>query len=90
MKIAHSWVESFDILLDAYRQIGEHIPLLQQYRSLFEQNQHMGLILEMVYKDILEFHRCALSVFRRSSEYSCREKEVADTSDVTLYYTDPE
>ena len=28
----------------------------------------MGRVLEMVYVDILDFHRCALVVFRKPSE----------------------
>lgn len=48
----------------------------------------MGLVLEMVYKDILEFHRCALAVFQKSSKYVFGEKTLADTSAAILYYTD--
>lgn len=40
----------------------------------------MGLVLGMVYKDILEFHRCALAVFRKSSKYDFGKRSLAATS----------
>jgi hypothetical protein len=68
MKVASSWAESFDTLLDAYQQIGEQIPLLLQYQTVFETSPHMASVLEMIYKDILEFHQQALRVFGKSSK----------------------
>ena len=68
LKVASSWAESFDTLLDAYQQIGEQIPLLLQYQNVFEQSPHMASILEIIYKDILEFHQQALRVFGKPSE----------------------
>lgn len=65
LQVACSWADSFDTLLEAYRQIAENMPLLQQYRTLFEKNHHMVLVLEMIYKSILEFHLSALAVFRK-------------------------
>jgi len=56
---------SLDTLLNAYEQIGEPIPQLLQYDKLFKQNPAMQLILGYIYKDILEFHRRALVVFKR-------------------------
>jgi hypothetical protein len=64
---ASAWSESFDTLLDAYQQIAEHIPLLQQYSTLFEINQHMKHVLAMMYEDALQFHNRALRVFSKSS-----------------------
>ncbi|RDL38798.1 uncharacterized protein BP5553_03138 [Venustampulla echinocandica] len=32
--VAKNWAESFDVLLDAYQQISEHLPLLVQHQSL--------------------------------------------------------
>lgn len=68
VKVASSWAKSFDTLLDAYQQIGEQIPLLLQYQNVFDQSPHMASVLEMIYKDILEFHQQALRVFGKPSE----------------------
>jgi hypothetical protein len=63
LQVASTYAESFDTILDAYQQIGEQIPLLQQYQDLFDHSPHMQRVLEMIYSDILEFHRRALRVF---------------------------
>lgn len=63
LQVASTWAESFDTILDAYQQIGEQLPLLQQYQTLFDNNPYMQRLLEMIYADILEFHRRALRVF---------------------------
>lgn len=60
LQVASTWAESFDTILDAYQQIGEQIPLLQQYQALFDHSPHMQRVLEMIYTDILEFHRRAI------------------------------
>ncbi|KAH8812890.1 hypothetical protein F5884DRAFT_318007 [Xylogone sp. PMI_703] len=65
--VTSNWAESFDTLLDAYQQIAENIPLLLQYQTLFEHNQHMSKVLEMIYEDILEFHQSALRMFGKST-----------------------
>ncbi|KAL8789346.1 MAG: hypothetical protein Q9195_006873 [Heterodermia aff. obscurata] len=65
LQVASSWTESFDTLLGVYQQLAESIPLLNQYRALFVNNSSLGRLLEMVYTDILDFHRCALIVFRK-------------------------
>lgn len=62
-QVASTWAESFDTLLDAYEQIGNQIPLLQQFQTLFESNQYMRRVLEMIYSDILEFHKRAIRFF---------------------------
>ncbi|TVY78217.1 C2H2 finger domain transcription factor crzA [Lachnellula suecica] len=65
LQVASGWAESFDILLDAYKQLAENLPLLQQFQALFENNQQMIGILSLIYKDILEFHLSALRVFKK-------------------------
>ncbi|RDW85274.1 hypothetical protein BP6252_02864 [Coleophoma cylindrospora] len=67
LQMTSAWAESFDILLDAYQQIADNIPLLLQYQSLFEQSPPMSKVLEMIYEDILEFHRSALRMFGKST-----------------------
>ena len=67
MKVASAWADAFDTLLDAYQQLAENIPLLEQYHSLFETNPRILSILAVIYEDILEFHQTALRVFKRPS-----------------------
>ncbi|OQV01238.1 NACHT domain-containing protein [Cladophialophora immunda] len=52
-------------ILEAYEQIGEALPLLEQYLSLFQQHPEMQRVLAMIYKDILEFHQPALRFLNR-------------------------
>lgn len=72
-QVASNWADSFDILLDAYEQIGEQIPLLQQLQSLFEQSPHMRKVLELIYSDILEFHKRAIRFFSHRGERRCAD-----------------
>ncbi|CAO2649603.1 Nn.00g069880.m01.CDS01 [Neocucurbitaria sp. VM-36] len=60
---ASTFADSFETLLEAYEQIGEQLPLLLKYESLFHNNQHMVNALEMMYIDILEFHQQAMKFF---------------------------
>ena len=62
-------MESFDVLLDAYEEISENLPQLMEYGELFKQHSHMRNLLEMIYGDILEFHKRALKFFSRPSEF---------------------
>ena len=67
--MASTYAEAFDALLDAYQQIGESLPLLSQYQNLFERNPHMRRVLELIYMDILEFHKKALKYFQQRGEF---------------------
>ncbi|KAI4608163.1 hypothetical protein J4E80_009171 [Alternaria sp. BMP 0032] len=60
---ASTFADSFEQLLDAYERIGEQLPLLVEYESLFHKSPHMIEALEKMYLDILEFHRQALKFF---------------------------
>jgi hypothetical protein len=62
-QIASNWSKSFDILLDTYKQIAENFPLLEKYRSMFAENDHMKKVLVWMYEDILKFHLRAWRVF---------------------------
>lgn len=67
-QIASTWADSFDVLLDAYEEISENIPQLLEYGEIFNRHAHMRKVLELMYGDILEFHRRALIFFSRPSE----------------------
>ncbi|KAH7336622.1 hypothetical protein BKA65DRAFT_37368 [Rhexocercosporidium sp. MPI-PUGE-AT-0058] len=63
--IASSWADSFDMILDAYQQLAENLPLFADYQSLFGSDPRMRSILSLIYEDILEFHQVALRVLKR-------------------------
>lgn len=66
LKIASSLNKSFEILLDAYKQIAQNFPLLFKYRSLFQDNPAIRKILVWIYEDTLKFHLRAFRIFARS------------------------
>ncbi|KAG0649191.1 Vegetative incompatibility HET-E-1 [Hyphodiscus hymeniophilus] len=68
LQTASTWADSFESILDAYSQIGEHMPLLEQYVSLFGTKPHMTRVLALMYADILKFHKKAVRMFRGKSE----------------------
>jgi hypothetical protein len=69
LQTASNWAKSFDILLDAYKQLAENFPLLMQYRSMFQDNDHMKKILVWIFEDILKFNLRALRVFTQPSAF---------------------
>jgi len=64
----NTWAEAFEALIGAYSEIGEHMPLLEQYEALFGANPDMGRVLALIYADILEFHKKAMRFFRGKSK----------------------
>ena len=64
MQTASAFADSFEILLDAYQHIGECLPLLSEYESLFRDHPYMLDALVLVYIDILDFHRRAMRFFQ--------------------------
>ena len=62
-KVASSYVDSFDCLLDAYERIGKELPLLEQYSELFGQEPDMRTALGYIFKNIIDFHKRALRFF---------------------------
>ncbi|KAF2815322.1 uncharacterized protein BDZ99DRAFT_516056 [Mytilinidion resinicola] len=63
--IAGSYSEALNTLLDAYQEIGDHVPLLEQYESLIRNSPYLQDIVGLIYKDILNFHRKAMKHFRQ-------------------------
>ncbi|KAK4195589.1 hypothetical protein QBC40DRAFT_288802 [Triangularia verruculosa] len=61
---ASSYNEAFDSLLNAYQDIWEQLPLLEEYASALESRPHLQTVLIWIYKDILEFHREAIGYFK--------------------------
>ena len=56
LQVASNYVEAFDALLDAYRDISNVLPLLDQYEDLFKKHSHMRIALANIYSDIFTFH----------------------------------
>ncbi|KAM0562877.1 hypothetical protein ACHAPJ_001717 [Fusarium lateritium] len=65
LMVTSTYITGFDKLLDAYSEIGNALPGLQQYSASFESYPPLATVLEDYYSDILNFHRIALSVFAR-------------------------
>jgi hypothetical protein len=63
LQTASHWAESFDALLNAYEQIGEQIPQLEQYKAIFDYSPRMRQVLAFIYEDILDFHKRAIRFF---------------------------
>ena len=64
-QIAGSYSEALNDLLDAYQEIGEHMPLLEQYEPYIKSNPYLQEIVSLIYSDILTFHRKAMKHFRQ-------------------------
>lgn len=64
LEISSTFLEAFDKVLDAYKEIGESMPQVLQYQQLFYESPHMRTILVLIYQDLLEFHKEALRYFR--------------------------
>ncbi|KAF2024888.1 C2H2 domain-containing protein [Setomelanomma holmii] len=58
--------EAFETLLDAFKQIGEQLPLLADYEMLHGDNPKMVDALEMIYIDIFAFYDRATKFVRGS------------------------
>lgn len=62
------------MLLDAYEEIGDHIPLLEQYEDLMKRSPELEVILELIYKDILNFHQKAIRHFKNRRKNSTSQQ----------------
>ena len=65
--VASAGLETLEGLLDVYVEIGEVIPGLEQYDSIFRECPAVIEVLEMYFCDVLQFHTNALEVFARPS-----------------------
>lgn len=74
LQTASNFVDSWETLLDAYQQIGEQLPLLQEYESLFHSSPHMIQVLELIYIDILDFHQQAMRYFSGKCKYTLQTR----------------
>jgi len=71
LQVTRNHVRAFDALLDYYEDMGDQLEVLAHHQSFFEskENEHLNAVLEMIFRDILEFHAKALSYFRQKSKH---------------------
>ncbi|KAK1753778.1 hypothetical protein QBC47DRAFT_387120 [Echria macrotheca] len=67
LQVTRNHVKAFDALLEHYEDMGEQLEVLAHHQSLFEstENGYLNAVLEMIFRDILDFHAKALSYFRQ-------------------------
>ncbi|SCV41841.1 uncharacterized protein FFB14_07565 [Fusarium fujikuroi] len=63
--VATTWTEAIRQLIDAYEEIAEALGNLAFFHNLVQSKDHLKLVLEDYFSDILRFHRCVLDVFSR-------------------------
>jgi hypothetical protein len=61
--VATTWGDSIRQLIDVYEEIAEAFGNLVFFRKLLQSREHLRLVLEDYFSDILRFHRCVLDVF---------------------------
>ena len=57
--------DTFDTILNAYMQLGEHMPKLRKHRFQFQTQPQMTNILVLIYGNILKYHRNVLFTYRK-------------------------
>jgi hypothetical protein len=62
--IAKNLTDTFEIILDAWEQIGEQLPLLEDIQHVFKDNNSLQEILVKIFTDVLEFHQHAISFYK--------------------------
>ena len=64
-KTASNYADAFDLLLDAYKDIGNSLPQFGKYARLFSNNPGIRKVLVEIFEGILRFHKRAMGFFRR-------------------------
>jgi len=67
--VSSSKIGALEALLDTYVEIGEMIPGLKQFDSIFRMCPLVLEVLELYICDILQFHAFAMDVFTRPGEF---------------------
>ncbi|KAG5771589.1 hypothetical protein H9Q72_001895 [Fusarium xylarioides] len=65
LMLATTWTDAVRQLIDTYEEIAEALGNLAFFHTLIQSRDHLKLILEDYFSDILRFHRCVLDVFSR-------------------------
>ena len=64
-KTASNYTDAFDLLLDAYKDIGNSLPQFGKYAQLFGNKPSVRKVLVEIFEGILRFHKRAMGFFRR-------------------------
>ena len=62
-------MKSFTKVLDSMAQIGAALPHFKAYAQLFQRQESVQHVLELFFRDILDFHLTALRFFRLKSTF---------------------
>jgi hypothetical protein len=62
---------SFDAIVDTMAEIGNALPEFNQAALLFGENDRIGDVLLLFFKEIIEFYSIAFRFFRLSRKFSC-------------------
>ena len=60
-------MKALDALLDAYRKIGDSIPIISAIDKNFQSHELVTQVLIDVYADILAFHERVVCFFKKKS-----------------------
>ncbi|KAF5538046.1 heterokaryon incompatibility protein het-E-1 [Fusarium phyllophilum] len=65
LMVATTWTDAIWQLIDAYEEIAEALGNLAFFHNLIQSRDHLKLVLDDYFSDILRFHQCVLDVFSR-------------------------
>nr|RBR00802.1 hypothetical protein FVER53263_11046 [Fusarium verticillioides] len=68
LMVATTWTEAIRQLIDAYEEIADALGNLAFFHNLIQSRDHLKLVLDDYFSDILRFHRCVLDVFSRPDD----------------------
>lgn len=60
--------KALDILLDAFEELGNAIPVIQEQRDIFRVHPALWKVLELIYQEVLQFLEHALTLSTHPSE----------------------
>lgn len=63
-QVSSTYMKSYTKVLDSMAQIGAALPQFKAYAQLFAQSHSVRRVLELFFRDILDFHLTALKFFR--------------------------
>lgn len=63
LQISKNLTQSFDAIVNTMANIGEKLPLFQEYTQLFSSSNRINDVLCLFFKDILDFYLTALNFF---------------------------
>ena len=62
--VSSTYMKSFAKIIDSMAQIGAALPHFKAYAQLFARNHSVQRVLELFFRDILDFHLIALKFFK--------------------------